>query len=87
MEITCEYTNGQKWKWVWHMAWTKDNKWAIRSPEWRITKGLRSVRRLKCHWRADIEGRQGATWTRTTKDRESWRMAEGATIVEGHSLK
>ena len=60
-----------------HFARMKDNRWTIRSTECHI-KDVRSVRRPKRRWRDDIVGQQGAVWTRTAKDRESWRtMAEG----------
>ena len=36
----------------------------------------------QCHWRDDIVGQQGAIWTRTAKDRESWR-----TLAEGYFLQ
>ena len=49
--------------------------WTIRSTEWQI-KGVRSLGRLKRRWRDDIVGQQGVGWTKTAKDRESWRTLE-----------
>ena len=72
-----QYVTNVKWKWTGHIAWMKDNRWTIRSTE-RQVKDVRSIGRPKCRWRDDIEGQQGAVWTRIAKDREIWRtLAEG----------
>ena len=72
-----QYVTNTKWKWAGHIARMKDNRWTIRSTEWQ-TEGVRSARRPNRCWRDDIVGQQGAVWTRTAKDRESWRtVAEG----------
>ena len=65
----------------------KDNRWTIRSTEWQLN-GVRSVARPKRRWRVDVVGQQGVVWTRTAKDRESWRTGGGLlSVVEGHSLE
>ena len=76
-----QYATHIKWKWDGHIARMKDNRWTIRCTEWQI-KGEKSVERPKHRWRDDIVGQQGAVWTRTAKDRESWR-----TLAEGYLLQ
>ena len=67
------------------MGWThrpnEDNRRTIRSTEWQI-EGVRSVGRPKGRCRDDIVRQQGAVWTRTAKDGESWK-----TLAEGYFLQ
>ena len=65
-----QYVTNTKWKWAEHIARVTDNRWTIRSTEWRI-EGVRSVGRPKRRWRDYIAGQQRAVWTRIAKDRES----------------
>ena len=76
-----QYITNTKLKWAGHIAQMKDNRWTIRSTEWKI-KGARSVGRPNNHGRDDIVGQQGGVWTRIAKDRESWR-----TLAEGYFLQ
>ena len=76
-----QYVTSTKWKWTGHITRMKDNRWTIRSTEWQ-TEGVRSVGRPTHRWRDDIVGQQGAVWTRTAKDRESWK-----TLAEGYFLQ
>ena len=72
-----QYVTNAKWKWAGHVVQMENNGWTIRSTEWQI-KGVRSTGRPTRRWTDDIVGQQGAVWTRTAKDRESWRsLAEG----------
>ena len=67
-----------KWRWAGHVARMNDNRWTIRTTEWQVRKGKRSQGRPKQRWSDDIVKWQGATWTRTAKDRTKWRnLAEG----------
>ena len=60
-----------------HLARVGDNRRAIRSTQWQ-RKEVRSAERRQHRWRDDIVGHHGAVWTRTAKDRESWRaVAKG----------
>ena len=64
----------------------KGNRWTIRSTEWQA-EGVKSVGRPKRLCRDDIEGQQGAVWTRISKDKESWRpLAEGYYGATGSSM-
>ena len=85
-----QYVTSTKWKWAGHIVRMKDNRWTIRSTEWR-TEGIRSVRRPK-HWREDIVGQQGVVWTRIAVCCKGQRKMEdsgggGLPAVEGHSLE
>ena len=51
------------------------------SRKWQI-KSVKPVGRPKRRQRDGIVGQQGAVWTRTAKDRESWR-----TLAEGYILQ
>ena len=67
-----------KWKWAGHVARMNDNRWTIRSTEWQVREGKRSRGRPKRRWQDDIYKYQGASWTRTAKDRQRWKdLAEG----------
>ena len=67
-----------KWKWAGHVARMSDNRWTTRCTEWQVRDGKRSRGRPKRRWRDDIHQWQGATWSRTAKDRQRWRdLAEG----------
>ena len=50
-----QYVTNTKWKWAGHITRLKDDRWTIRSTEWRI-KGVRSVGRPKRRGRDDIVG-------------------------------
>ena len=70
-----QYVTSAKQKWAGHIAQMKDNTGCQ-------MMGVRSFGRPKRHWRDDIVPQQRAVWTRTAKDRESWR-----TLVEGYFLQ
>ena len=76
-----QYVTNTKWKWAGHTTRMKVKRWTIKSTERQI-KGVRSVGRPKRRWRDAIVGQQGAVWTRTAKDRESWR-----TLADGYFLQ
>ena len=61
-----------KWKWAGHVARMKDNRWTVRCTEWQVRNGKRR------RWHDDIQHWQGATWSRTARDRQQWgELAEG----------
>ena len=66
----------------------RDNRWTIRTTEWQVRKGRRPRGRPKMRWKDDIMKWQGATWTRTAKDRKKWLRTYGGLLpaVEEHSL-
>ena len=66
----------------------QDNRWTIRTTEWQVRKGRRPRGRPKMRWKDDIMKWQGATWTRTAKDRKEVERTYGGLLpaVEGHSL-
>ena len=67
-----------RWQWAGHVARMKDNGWTIRCTEWQVRNGRRSRGRPRRRWRDDLQQWQGATWSRTAKDRQQWRcLAEG----------
>ena len=67
-----------RWQWAGHVARMKDNRWTIRCTEWQVRNGRRSRGRPRRRWRDDLQQWQGATWSRTAKDRQQWRcLAEG----------
>ena len=76
-----QYVTNTKWKWAGRIARMKDNRWTIRSTEWK-TEGVRSAGRSKRRWRDDIVGQQGAVWMRIAEDRERWK-----TLAEGYFLQ
>ena len=67
-----------RWQWAGHVARMKDNRWTIRCTEWQVRNGRRARGRPRRRWRDDLQQWQGATWSRTAKDRQQWRgLAEG----------
>ena len=67
-----------KWRWAGHVARMQDDRWTIRTTEWQVRKGRRPRGRPKMRWKDDIMKWQGATWTRTAKDRKKWKeLTEG----------
>ena len=80
-----KHITNTKWRWAGHVARMQDNRWTIRTTEWQVRKGRRPRGRPKMRWKDDIMKWQGATWTRTAKDR---KRTYGGLLpaVEGHSL-
>ena len=71
-----------KWSWAGHIARMTDNRWTIRSTEWRVREGQRRQGRPKRRWRDDLVWQQGVIWSRKAKDRERWK-----TLAEGYLLQ
>ena len=73
-----KHITNTKWRWAGHVARMQDNRWTIRTTEWQVRKGRRPRGRTKMRWKDDIMKWQGATWTRTAKDRKKWKeLTEG----------
>ena len=73
-----KHITNTKWRWAGHVARMQDNRWTIRTTEWQVRKGRRPRGRPKMRWKDDIMKWQGATWTRTAKDRKKWKeLTEG----------
>ena len=73
-----KHITNTKWRWAGHVARMQDNRWTIRTTEWQVWKGRRPRGRPKMRWKDDIMKWQGATWTRTAKDRKKWKeLTEG----------
>ena len=73
-----KHITNTKWRWAGHVARMQDNRWTIRTTEWQVRKGRRPRGRPKMRWKDDIMKWQGATWTRTAKDRKKWKeLMEG----------
>ena len=67
------------------IVWMKGNRRTIRTSEWQITRGERSVGRWKCHWRDDCL----TTKINMVKDSEEHKEFEDSCggllpIVAGH---
>ena len=77
-----DYVAKQKWEWAGHIARLKDNRWTLRTTEWRPRNGRRTRGRQQMRWRDDIVKAKGATWSRDARDRQGWR--DGA---EGYILQ
>ena len=71
-----------KWSWAGDIARMTDNRWTIRSTEWRVREGQRRQGRPKRRWRDDLVWQQGVIWSRKAKDRERWK-----TLAEGYLLQ
>ena len=54
-----QYVTNTKWKWTGHIARMKDNRWTIRSTEWK-TVGVRSAGRPK---RTGTQETRGDDWS------------------------
>lgn len=62
-----------KWNWAGHIARLKDNRWTIKTTQWKGPLGKRNVGRPNKRWTDDIIQTAGKEWMKAAADRKSWK--------------
>lgn len=72
-----------KWNWAGHVARYTDQRWTLKSTNWRGPPGKRKVGKPQKRWVDEIKKVAGKNWFKTAQNREQWKKLEEAYTLTG----